>query len=66
MSEKTIAQLEALELDLLQRRTEIRKRQQELLTDGGWDAEKAERLSEDYDRVQSELTDVRRRLMEKR
>lgn len=66
MSDKNIAQLEALELELLQKRTEIRRRQQELLTDDGWDAEKAERLSEDYDRIQDDLAEIREQLMKKR
>ena len=66
MGEKTVAELEALELELLQRRTKIRRRQQELLTEDGWDAETAERLSEDYDEIQSELSKIREELMARR
>lgn len=61
MSESEVARLKARELHLLQKRTEVLKRQQKLV-DGAWDVEAAEELSGEHDRIEAELADVRRKL----
>ena len=63
MSQPDVARLKARELHLLQKRTEVLKRQQKLV-DGRWDAEAAAELSRGHDEIESELADVRRKLME--
>ena len=63
MPENEVARWKARELHLLQKRTEILKRQQKLM-DGAWDAEAAAELSREHDRLEVELGDLRRKIME--
>lgn len=64
MSQAAVAQLKAREIHLLQKRTDILKQQQKLVDGPAWNPEKAEELSIEHDRIEAELADVRRKLME--
>lgn len=58
-------QLEALELRLLQERTEVATElQRQLDATGGWNREDARRLSRRQDQIQEELAAVRRELLD--
>ena len=64
MSDSVVARLKAREIHLLQKRTEILKRQQKLVDGSPWDPETAEELSREHDQIEAELANVRKKLMQ--
>jgi hypothetical protein len=65
MTETRRRELEALELRLLQERTEVlHELQRHLDGTGGWNREETRRLSRRQDKIQEELAAVRREIAE--
>jgi hypothetical protein len=59
MSKQKIRQLKATELKLLQERTKVQRRIDELLHTGAWKKSDIDELGEQQDRLEKELAEIR-------
>lgn len=62
MNEQPIRHLRATELKLLQERTKLQRRIDELLHTGAWKKSEVDELGQQQDRIEAELAEVRAEL----